>query len=135
MIRVAYPDNEYDGRTKEGRAVKKFLATRQIVADGAHVYKPKEKIELTQEHKEYISNNAGMMSPVEIARIIFKDNKITNLNQEARAVSDYAATLDNKVVYNNLSSEGKLQFFLYVFLLFLRLCWHVVAVRDVPRAP
>ena len=71
LIRVAYPDKEYDGRTKEGRAVKKFLATRQIVADGAHVYKPKDKIGLTEEHKEYISNNAGMMSSVEIARIIF----------------------------------------------------------------
>ena len=56
LIRIAYPDKEYDGRTKEGRAVKKFLATRQIVADGAHVYKPKDKIELTEEHKEYISN-------------------------------------------------------------------------------
>ena len=99
LIRVAYPDKNYDGRTKEGRAVKKFLATRQIVADGAHVYKPKDKIKLTQEHKEYISNNAGMMSPVEIARIIFKDNKITNLNQEAKSVSEYIGTLDNKVVY------------------------------------
>lgn len=105
LIRVAYPDKEYDGRTKEGRAVKKFLATRQIVADGAHVYKPKDKIGLTEEHKEYISNNAGMMSPVEIARIIFKDNKITNLNQEARAVSDYINTLDNKIVYQGAASE------------------------------
>ncbi len=99
LIRVAYPDEEYDGRTKEGRAVKKYLATRQIVADGAHVYKPKDKVKLTEEHKEYISNNSGMMSPVEIARIIFKDNKITNLNQEAKSVSEYIDSLDNKVVY------------------------------------
>ena len=61
LIRVAYPDKEYDGRTKEGRAVKKFLSTRQIVADGAHVYKPKDKVALTQEHKEYITNNVSMM--------------------------------------------------------------------------
>lgn len=105
LIRVAYPDKEYDGRTKQGRAVKVFLATRQIAADGAHVYKPKDKTELTEEHKEYISNNAGMMSPVEIARIIFKDNKITNLNQEARAVSSYIDTLDNKVVYQNSTAD------------------------------
>ena len=105
LIRIAYPNEEFDGRTKEGRAVKKFLATRQIVADGAHVYKPKDKVELTEEHKEYISNNVGMMSAVEIARIVFKDNKITNLNQEARAVSDYISTLDNKVVYQNSTSD------------------------------
>ena len=101
LIRVAYPDQNFDGRTKEGRAVKKFLSTRDIVADGAHVYKPKDKVELSEEHKEYISNNASMMSPVEIARIIFKDNKITNLNQEARTVSDYVSSLDNKVVYQD----------------------------------
>tara|TARA_Y100001973_G_C5203076_1_gene339319 strand:- start:1076 stop:2164 length:1089 start_codon:yes stop_codon:yes gene_type:complete len=99
LIRIAYPDKNYDGRTKQGRAVKKFLTSRQIVADGAHVYKPKEKVELTEEHKEYISNNASMMSAVEIARIIFKDNKISNLNQEARSVAEYLETLDNKVVY------------------------------------
>ena len=40
-----------------------------------------------------------MMSPEEIARIIFKDYKITNLNQEAKSVSEYIGTLDNKVVY------------------------------------
>ena len=105
LIRVAYPDNEYDGRTKQGRAVKKFLSTREIVADGAHVYKPKEKIELTEDHKEYISNNAGMMSPVEIARIIFKNNKISNLNQEARAVSEYVDSLDSKVIYQTSAEE------------------------------
>ena len=49
LIRIAYPDKNYDGRTKEGRAVKTFLATRQIVADGAHVYKPKDKVELTED--------------------------------------------------------------------------------------
>ena len=106
LIRIAFPDKDYDGRTKEGRAVKKFLATRQIVADGAHVYKPKEKIKLTEEHKEYISNNAGMMSPVEVARIIFKDNKISNLNQEARAVQEFIETLDNKVIYNAPQQEA-----------------------------
>ncbi len=106
LIKAAFPNEGFDGRTKEGRAVKKFLATRQIVADGAHVYKPKEKIKLTEEHEEYISNNAGMMSPVEIARIIFKDNKISNLNQEARAVQEFIDTLDNKVVYSESRQEA-----------------------------
>jgi hypothetical protein len=76
------------------------------VADGAHIYKPKEKIELTEEHKEYVSNNIGMMSAVEIARIIFKDNKISNLNQEARAVIEYADSLDNKIVYQSPQGDA-----------------------------
>lgn len=105
LIRIAYPDDNFDGRTKEGRAVKSFLATRKIVADGAHVYKPKDKIELTEEHKEFITNNASMMSAVEIARIIFKDNKLSNLNQETRSVQEYLETIDTKVVYNSPQNE------------------------------
>jgi|TARA_B100000085_G_scaffold283160_1_gene313172 hypothetical protein len=105
LIRAAYPNENYDGRTKEGRAVKKFLASRQIVADGAHVYKPKNKVELTEEQKEYTSNNVSVMSAVEIARIIFNDNSLSNLNQESRAVADYINTLDNKVIYSDPTSD------------------------------
>ena len=45
-----------DGRSKEGREVKEFLATRKIKARGAHEYAPKG-ISLSEEQKEYITNN------------------------------------------------------------------------------
>jgi hypothetical protein len=106
LIRIAYPDKDYDGRTKEGRMVKSFLATRRIVADGAHVYKPKDKVSLSEEHEEFIINNANMMSAVEIARIIFEDRKLTNLNQETRSVQNFIDTLDNKVIYNAPNEEA-----------------------------
>ena len=61
MINVAFPGQNLDGRTKEGRLVKAFLATRKIEARSLHDYQPK-KITLTEEHKEYIRNNFTMMS-------------------------------------------------------------------------
>ena len=62
LIKIAFPNVENaDGRTKEGRIVKQFLASRDMIARSLHDYVPKEKIELTEEHKEFIINNACMM--------------------------------------------------------------------------
>ena len=51
------PYKNVDGRSQEGRAVKAFLASRELKARGAHQYKPKDKVELTEEHREFIRNN------------------------------------------------------------------------------
>ena len=59
LIRIAYPEEPYlDGRSKEGKAVKAFLATREIKPLASHQYQPK-KIELTEDYKEFIDNNFG----------------------------------------------------------------------------
>lgn len=95
LIRIAHPDNpSLDGRSKEGREVKAFLATRKIKARGAHEYQAKEKIELTEEHAQFINNNASMMKPLEIAKVIFDNPSLTNLNQETRVVNDHIKSLD-----------------------------------------
>ena len=85
LIRAAGFEDK-DGRSKEGRAVKQFLATREIKAKGAQNYQPKKKIEFSEEDIEFILNNMAMMKPMEMARVIFKDETLTNLNQETRAV-------------------------------------------------
>ena len=101
LIRIAYPDQPHlDGRSKEGKAVKAFLATRQINPLASHQYKPK-KIGLTEEQEEFVNNNFGMMSSVEMARILFKDNGLTNLNQESRAVDEYAKTLNPSIAFQS----------------------------------
>jgi len=95
LIRIAYPDRpELDGRSKEGREVKAFLATRKIKAHGAHEYQAKEKIDLTEEQKQFIDNNASMMRGREMACVIFADSSLTNLHQEVRVVNEYVKTLD-----------------------------------------
>ena len=99
LIKIAYPDQPYlDGRSKEGKTVKAFLATREIKALASHEYQPK-KTKLTDEQKEFIVNNFGMMSAVEMARILFKDDTLTNLNQESRAVDEHIKTLNPTVAF------------------------------------
>jgi hypothetical protein len=95
LIRIAYPDRpELDGRSKEGREIKAFLATRKIKAHGAHEYQAKEKISLTAEQKQFVENNASMMNGREIACVVFANNELTNLHQEVRTVNEYIKTLD-----------------------------------------
>jgi len=94
LIQLAFPGQNLDGRTKEGRAVKAFLATRKIKARGAHEYQAKEKVTLTNEHKQFIENNASLMNGREIACVVFANNELTNLHQEVRTVNDYIKSLD-----------------------------------------
>jgi hypothetical protein len=101
LINLAFPDQNLDGRTKEGRAVKEFLASREIKARASHEYQPKEKIELSEEDKTFTKNNVEFMSSVEISRIIFKNPELTNLNQEARVVADFIKSLDEDRVFEN----------------------------------
>jgi hypothetical protein len=94
LIKLAFPGQDLDGRTKEGRAVKAFLATRKIKARGAHEYQAKEKMELTSEHKQFIESNASMMNGREMACVIFANPELSNLHQEVRIVNDYIKSLD-----------------------------------------
>lgn len=88
-----------DGRSVYGRAIKDFLASKNLKAKSKTEYEPKERSELTDEHKEYIEKNASTMTPVQIARIIFENNKLSNLNVETRSVNDYIKSLPNIVSY------------------------------------
>ena len=75
LIKTAFPDKNVDGRSKEGRLVKAFLASRKIKARAAHQYKAKDKIELTDEQKKFIEDHAYSMVAVEIAKVLFKDEE------------------------------------------------------------
>jgi hypothetical protein len=93
LINIAFPDKKVDGRSKEGKAVKAFLAEQSIKARAAQDYKHKE-IELDKDQKEFIDNNYKMMTFVEISRVIFANEKITNLNKEAKVVETYIKEID-----------------------------------------
>jgi hypothetical protein len=91
---------EHDGRDKYGQAIKKALSTRNLKAKSKTIYEPK-KVELTEEHKLFITNNAATMKPLDMARVIFTNPDLTNLNIETRAVADFVRGLDTRVVFNN----------------------------------
>ena len=79
----------FDGRSKEGRAVKDFLASRNLRARASDEYQAKGLLELTKDQEEFIDNNLGNMKAMEIARVMYKNDQLTNLSQETRTVAEY----------------------------------------------
>ena len=94
LTNIAFPDRKVDGRSKEGRAIKSFLASQDLKARGSHVYKAKDKIKLTEDQEEFIKNHVENMGANDISRIIFKNNELIPLSQETRTVNEYIKTLD-----------------------------------------
>ena len=103
LISAAYPDNSsLDGRSKEARELKAYLAEFGVKADGAHVYHPKEAPTLTEEHKEFVSNNASTMNATHLGRIVFDDHTLTPLHAEVRVVNEYLKTLPQEIVHQDI---------------------------------
>jgi len=105
LVKIAFDREDLDGRSKEGKSVKQFLASRQIKPRKSHEYEAKGLIELNNEQKEYISNNCHVMTGLEIAKILFKDETLTNLCQESRSVLDYMKSIPTNIKYNNSENE------------------------------
>jgi len=90
--------SDCDGRSKEGIAVKAFLATKDIKARPANEYVSKvASMSLTEEQKEYVGNNCSTSSPTEMAKILFKNNELNALSAEARLIATYIKTLPIEV--------------------------------------
>ncbi len=92
---------EVDSRSKLGRSLREFLASRDIKARPAQVYKKKGFLELSDEDKEFLANTASTMTALEQARQLFKNELITQTDQETRTVYDFRKTLDPKILYKN----------------------------------
>lgn len=106
LVRLCFDREDLDGRSKEGKAVKNFLALRQIKPKKSHEYQPKGLIELTQEQKEYVSNNCQMMTGLEISRILFKNELLTNLSQETRSILEYMKEIPSNMRFQPSNNEN-----------------------------
>jgi hypothetical protein len=97
---------DFDGRSAQGRAVKKSLLKFNLRAKATSDYTPKTaEVQLTEEQKQFIINNVATMNSLEISKILFQNPTLTNLNAETRAVNDFVKTLDTKVVYNQNQND------------------------------
>jgi hypothetical protein len=81
-----------DGRTKFGRALMSFMASRQCKPKGAHEYRIKGPVDLSEEQREYIKSNNNYMSAFEMAKILF-GNHITPLSRETITINEYLASV------------------------------------------
>ena len=86
LTRQCFKSDALDGRSKEGRAVRKFLVENSIDFRTTS-RQPTENIEFTREQREFILQQAeNGLSSLEIARIIFPDRRVSPLSAEQRAV-------------------------------------------------
>lgn len=97
LLRLAFPNEQkIDARSKQGILVKTFLVEKQlkIVAPTA-----KSDFKLSDEEKEYITNNCATMKTMEMARILFNDIKISGGDGRVKAVAGFLKTIDPKILY------------------------------------
>jgi hypothetical protein len=86
LTRQCFDRKDLDGRSREGRAVRKFLADNAIEYQTTN-RPPAEAIEFTDEQREFILDQAESgLSSLHIARIVFPDRQVRPLSAEQRAV-------------------------------------------------
>ncbi len=104
LVKKVWPliDEKYqDGRSNYGRCIKEFLTQKGLNATTKTEYSPKKAIELTDSQKEYILNNCTSMKPLEMARELFGNLRLSPASGEARAVMAHFRTIDPKIIYGN----------------------------------
>lgn len=87
ITRHVFKDDELDGRSKEGRAVKKYMKDCGYSWTTSKIEK-RENISLSEEQKQFILENAVNMKPLEIARLLFNDPSLHQFSKEALAVQE-----------------------------------------------
>jgi|TARA_R110000824_G_scaffold87328_1_gene215423 hypothetical protein len=86
LTKQCFGDDSLDGRSKEGRAVRKFLVENSIQFRTT-AREPAETIEFSREQRQFIIQQAETgLSSLEIARIIFPSRQVRPLSAEQRAV-------------------------------------------------
>ena len=86
LTQKCFRDDDLDGRTKEGRAVRKYLIENNIDYKTTR-RKPQDKIELNDSQKDFIIQQAQEgLSSLEIAKLVFPQKQVKPLSNEQRTV-------------------------------------------------
>lgn len=89
LTRQVFMNESLDGRSKEGRAVRQYMAQKDYKYNTTKHQKVKG-IKLSKEQKEFILENADSgMKAYEIANILFKDRNITPLSKETLQITEF----------------------------------------------
>ena len=89
LTKKCFDNQELDGRSKEGRAVRKYLVENAIEYKTTGTSST-EEIEFTEQQKEFILQQAQEgLSSLEIAKLIFPDRRVKSLSNEQRTVLGY----------------------------------------------
>jgi len=96
LTKLAFPGEEnIDGRSKQGRAVRAFMVQQGINYDTKHIY-PKDNIQLSDSQREFISNSSrDGMNALQIATVLFPEIRITRNSKEYSSVLEYIESQDS----------------------------------------
>lgn len=93
LVRQVFDDHQLTLRHAEAKLVKKFLAERkskqEIVSDNTS--------SLNASQKEYIRNSIDSLTPLEIGKIIFDNQKLEPSSKEVILIQNYVNSLDKNV--------------------------------------
>lgn len=110
LTRRVFNDDSLDGRTKEGRAVRDFLAKHKINYKTTQKEK-RESIEFSQEQKEFMIQYAKEgMSAYEISKILFPEVNVTNLSKEVTEVAKFIEDVDFRLMHPSESAMNSQYF-------------------------
>lgn len=107
LTRKIFGDSSLDGRSKQGRAIKEYIAQFKIGSVSVRSPKKSSPIELTESQKEKILKEIEKpnYSPLSIAKDIFQMQNITPFFAEYRSVS---AFIDERVGKNQIDQGNQL---------------------------
>ena len=89
LTRATFKDGTIDGRSKEGRAVRKYLSEEDIKYKTTK-HKEVKPIVLNDEQKNFIHQySQDGMSSFQIAQLLFPDDEVKKLGREQRAVGNF----------------------------------------------
>ncbi len=89
LTREVFMNDDLDGRTKEGRAVRAYLASEEIEYSTRHISK-KEDVALSPEQKDFIRANCAQdVGSLALAKLVFSDSNVKHLSKEFWAVHHF----------------------------------------------
>lgn len=102
ITRKVFKDKSLDGRSKEGRMVRAFLAEQNKEYRTTLVEKV-EGITFTDQQKEFLMSDSVDvgMTALEVCRLVFQDSSIKSLSIKHRAVVDFLKNFRADVVDDN----------------------------------
>jgi hypothetical protein len=94
LTKECFDDDSLDGRTKQGRLVRKFLIERNIDFKTSR-RKKREEIVFTEQQKDFIIDQAkDGISSLAIAKLVFHSKNVVALSNEQRAVLAHVQSIN-----------------------------------------
>lgn len=107
LTRATFKDGTIDGRSKQGRAVRQYLASKEIKYKTTK-HEEVKPIVLTEEQKDFIEQySQDGMSSYQIAQLLFPDDEVKKLGREQRTVGNYLDAVKKRKREENRIERNK----------------------------